>query len=119
MPDTSLLVEVDGQALDAGGLAELADVQVEEAAGEADAATLVALLRPGDDGEWESVLDALAAPRVPVAIEVARGGGAYRFEGSSAQASWRIDPDAGSQLTVKAVDRVLELDAEEKVVAWP
>jgi hypothetical protein len=52
-------------------------------------------------------------------VEISHGAGAYRFDGTSAQASWRIDPDGGSQLTVKAVDGVLDLDAEEKVVAWP
>ena len=119
MPDTTLMVEIDGQQLDPGALAELPDVQVEEAAGEADAATLVALLQSGEDGEWSGALDALAAPRAPVVIEISRGGSAYRFDGRAAQASWRIDPDGGSQLTVKAVDRVLDLDAEEKVVAWP
>lgn len=119
MPETTLLVEVDGAPLDAAVVAELADVQVEEAVDDADAATIVARLEPRDDGEWAAVLDALTSPRAPVVVEIARGASAYRFDGRAAQASWRIDADRGSELTVKAVDRVLDLDAEEKVVAWP
>ena len=38
---------------------------------------------------------------------------------SQTEAEWRIDPEGARELTVKAVDRTLELDLEEKVVAWP
>ncbi len=118
MADASLLVEIAGEAVPADELDDL-DVLVEEATAEADAATVTARLRPGDDGEWRSAIDRLAAPRTPLAIEVGLGGARYRFDGLSAEAAWSIDPERRSRLTVKALDRTLELDLEEKVVAWP
>jgi hypothetical protein len=119
MPDTRVLIELDGQPLADEDFGRLADVQVEEATDQADAATLVAPLEAGADGEWTSLLDPLTAPRVGLTVQITRGEALYRFEGQSTEASWAIDADGASQLTVKAVDRTLELDIEEKVVAWP
>jgi Phage tail baseplate hub (GPD) len=119
MPDTQLLIELDGDPVDGDDLHDLAEVQVEEATRDADAATLTARVVPGADGEWTSLLDPLVTPRTPVAVQITRGDVTYRFEGLSTEASWAIDAEGSSQLTVKAVDRTLELDLEEKVVAWP
>jgi hypothetical protein len=119
MSDTRLLVELAGDELPAEALGALSTIVVEEALDEADAATLVTLLEAGDDGEWTSVLDSLVDPRAPLAVEVSLDAVTYRFDGLSTEASWHVDPSGGSELTVKAIDRTLELDLEEKVVAWP
>ncbi len=119
MPDTRLLVEIDGDALADADLSQIGDVLAEEASDQADALTLVAQLEAGQDGEWTSILDPLTTPRTPVAVQVSRSDVLYRFEGFSTEATWEVDADGSSRLTVKAVDRTLELDAEEKVVAWP
>lgn len=119
MADTQLLIELDGDAIANEDLHDLVDIQVEEATSEADAATLTARVVPGADGEWTSLLDPLVTPRTPLVVQVTRGDVSYRFEGLSTEASWEIDAEASSRLTVKAVDRTLELDLEEKVVPWP
>jgi Phage tail baseplate hub (GPD) len=119
MSDTRLLVEVDGAELAPEALAVLSQVVVEEALDEGDAATLAARLEAGGDGEWTSVLDPLLEPLTPLVVQVSHGEASYRFDGLSTEAEWRIDPAGRSELTVKAVDRTLELDLEEKVVAWP
>jgi hypothetical protein len=119
MPDTRLKIEIDGDAVADEDLQQFLDVQVEESAEQADAATLVARIEPGSDGEWKSLLDPLVAPRTKLAVEITRGDVSYRFEGLSTEASWDIDAAGSSKLSVKAVDRTLELDLEEKVVAWP
>lgn len=113
-----MTVEIDGTPLSHAGLTELVDVQVEEATSEADAATVSARLVPDERGEWTSVLDALITPRTPLTVELERGGAVYRFEGRSTEAAWEIAPDGASRMTVKAVDRTLDMDVEEKVVAW-
>ncbi len=119
MPDTQLLIELDGDAVADADLHDLVDIQVEEATHDADAATLTANLVPGADGEWTSLLDALVTPRTPLVVQVTRGDVVYRFEGQSTEASWDIDAGGASKLTIKAVDRTLELDLEEKIHAWP
>ena len=119
MPETSLTLEIDGTPVGAEQLDRVLAVQAEEATDRADAATVTALVEAGTDGEWTSLLDPLTEPRTPLALELARGTDVYRFDGLSAEAEWELDPDGRSQLTVKALDRTLEMDAEEKVVAWP
>jgi hypothetical protein len=116
---TTLLVEIDGTELAQEDLESLSDVTVEEATDEADAATLVARVTATADGEWTSVLDPLTAPRTPLVVQVAHDDVTYRFDGYSTEASWSIDANGGSTLTVKALDRTVELSAEEKVAAWP
>ena len=121
MPDDSsqLLVEIDGSRVSDDDLRSVSEVQAEESTHVADAATIVASLEADDAGEWTSVLDAAVTPSTPVVVEISRGGTTYRFEGRSTESSWTIDPQGGSRLSVIAVDRTLELDLEEKVVAWP
>lgn len=119
MSDTQLLIEIDGVAVDAADLDKLIDIQVEESSDQADAVTLVARVEAGADGEWVSLLDALVAPRTPVVVQVGLGDVSYRFEGLSTEAGWDIDAGGASRVTVKGIDRTLELDLEEKVVAWP
>ena len=119
MPETRLTVEIDGTPLSRDDIeSALVDIQLEEATGDADAATLTALLRSDPRGGWSSVLDPLTEPKTKVAIELERGGGSYRFEGCSTQASWQIAAGGESRLTVKAIDRTIEMNVEEKVVAW-
>lgn len=119
MPDTHLTLEIDGSPVAADALAQMLEVQAEEAADEADAATVTATLEPGAQGDWTSFLDPLGTPRTPIAIELARGSASYRFEGLSTEAEWQIAPDGVSRLTVKAIDRTLDMNVEEKVVSWP
>lgn len=116
---TTLLVEIDGEAVADADLEALLELRVEEATGEADAATLLARVDASAKGEWRSPLDALARPRTPLAIELTTGRAGYRFEGYSAEAGWDLDAQGDSRLTVKAVDKTLDLDADEKVVTWP
>lgn len=119
MPDTQLLIELDGEAVAGEDLDQLLDVQVEEAFEEADAVTLVARVEPGADGEWTSLLDPLLTPQTPVAVEVSHGEASYRFDGLSTEAAFQFDAQGSSRLTAKAVDGTLQLDLEEKVVSWP
>jgi len=119
MPETRLLIEIAGEAVAAEDLEQLLDVQVEESSDEADAATLVARVEAGADGEWTSLLDPLIVSQTPVVVEVTRGDTSYRFDGLSTEATWEFDAEGASRLVVKAIDRTLELDLEEKVVAWP
>jgi len=119
VPDSRLLVELDGDRLSDDALRSLVEVQIEESLDVADAATLVATLDADPTGEWVSVLDPLLTPSTPLVVQVTRGDASYRFEGRSTEASWTIDPEGASRLSVSAVDRTLELDLEEKVVAWP
>lgn len=117
--NSRLLIEIDGEAVPDADLEAFAEVAVEEAVDEADAATLTASMAAAPDGEWPSVLDPLVTPRTPVAVQVSHGETVYRFDGLSTEAGWEIDAQGASRLTVKAVDRSLDLDLEEKVVAWP
>jgi hypothetical protein len=119
MSDTRLTLEIDGSPVVADDLAQVLEVQAEEASDEADAATVSVALSADAQGEWTSLLDPLATPRTPLVIELARGSASYRFEGSSTEAEWQVAPDGVSRLTVKAVDRTLDMNVEEKVVAWP
>lgn len=116
---TNLLLEIDGTAVTADDLDTVLEVRVEEATAEADALTVTARLRATPEGGWESVLDPLAAPRTPVAVTLARGDVSYRFDGYSTEAGWHIDSRGSSKITLKAIDRVLDLDAEETIAAWP
>lgn len=119
MPDSRLLVELNGDRLSDEDLRSLVEVQIEESLDVADAATLVGTLDADPTGEWGSVLDPLLTPSTPVVVQISRGDTAYRFEGRSTEASWTFEPETASRLSVSAVDRTLELDLEEKVVAWP
>jgi hypothetical protein len=118
MPETRLTVEVDGDQLSDDDLRELGEIQAEEAADKADAAVLTAGLSAASDGSWTCVLDPLAAPETPIAVELSHGDASYRFDGLSAEAAWTVDPEGPSQMTIKAQDRTLELDREEKVTVW-
>jgi hypothetical protein len=116
---TTLTVEIDGTTLTDADLEPLVEVQAEEAADTADAVTLMARVEAGADGEWTSLLDPLTSPRTPVVVGLTRGGANYRFDGRSTEADWDLDAAGASQLTVKAIDRSLDMDAIEKVTAWP
>jgi hypothetical protein len=116
---TTLLLQIDGTTVDTADLEPLVEVRAEEATGEADAVTLIARVDPSAAGEWQSLLDPLASPRTPLVVQLSRGGASYRFDGYSTEAVWDLDAEGFSRLTVKAIDRSLDLDAEEKVVAWP
>ncbi|MDI2131688.1 hypothetical protein [Yinghuangia seranimata] len=119
MAVTHLFLELGGREVGAEELASVAELSVEEATYEADALTMTVALAPTDAGEWTGLLDAVAAPKARIVAEFTRGAGSYRFDGVAAEAEWKIDAEGGSRLTVKAVDRSLEMDAVEKVTAWP
>ncbi len=116
---TMLLLEIDGAEVEREDLDALVEVRAEEATREADAATLTVRVDPTDDGEWASLADALVTPRTPLVVQLTCGDAVYRFDGYSTEASWQLDAMGSSALTVKALDRTLDLDAEEKVVGWP
>jgi hypothetical protein len=119
MPDTQLLVEIDGTAVEADAITQLVEVIAEEAVDAADAVSVVAAVDAGADGQWTSLLDPLTAPRTPLVVGITRGDVAYRFDGSSTEADWQLDAAGASQLTIKAIDKTLDMDAEEKIAAWP
>jgi hypothetical protein len=116
---SKLLLEIDGTTVEGGDLDALVELRAEEATHEADALTVVARVEPDAAGEWPSLLDALVTPRTPVVAQISRGDAGYRFDGYSAEAVWELDAEGSSTLTVKAIDRSLDLDAEEKITAWP
>ena len=119
MPDTCLHLELDGAEVSRTDLPRVLEVQVEEAADAADGASVVARIEAGDDGNWTSVLDRLTDPETPLVLAVSHGEVHYRFDGLSTEAAWQLDAAGSSRLTVKAVDRTLELDREEKTLSWP
>ena len=118
MPDTRIIVELDGDQVSDDDLRGIGEIQVEEAADAADAAALTAAVEASDDGSWTSLLDPLTTPETALAIEISHGDATYRFDGLSTQAAWTIDPESASLLQIKALDHMLELDREEKIVAW-
>lgn len=119
MPDSRLLVEVDGTTVGDDDLLALAEVTVEESVDAGDAVHIAASVNAGDDGQWTSLLDPLVTPRTPLVVGITNGDVAYRFEGSSTEAEWTIDATGSSSLSVKAIDRTLDMDVAEAVVAWP
>jgi hypothetical protein len=116
---TRVAVTVAGRPLSGADLDAVVQLQVEEAAEEPDAAVITTRLEPGSDGAWAGALDRARRTRAPLVVELQHPSGSYRLSGRVAQAAWTLDVDAGSTLTVKALDRVLDLDAEERVRAWP
>jgi hypothetical protein len=119
MNETYLRVDVDGEdvtrdLLDAGG-----QIEVEEALDEADGAVLTVGVEPDDAGEWTSVLDELAVPDTRLTISVEAADASFVFAGVVVSASWVLDADAVSQLTVKAVGLATTMDRVERVVPWP
>lgn len=119
MPDTRLLVEVDGTTVGDEDLLALAEVVVEESTDAGDAVHISAAVDAGDGGQWTSLLDPLVTPRTALVVGITNGDVSYRFEGSSTEAEWVIDAAGSSSLAVKAIDRTLDMDAAELVVAWP
>ncbi len=118
MADTHLVAELNGddqtkQLLEAGAV-----IDVEEAIGEPDAASISVGIEATDDGEWASMLDSLAAPDAELQIRVERPTGTYTFSGLVVAASWTIDSEGDSQLVVRAIDRTVEMDRVERVVPW-
>ncbi len=119
MPDSRLAVEIDGDALDDDAAAALVEVVAEEAIDAADAVSIASSLAPDASGQWTSALDSLATPRTPLVVTITQGDVSYRFEGASTEADWQIDAGGSSQLSVRALDKTLEMDAEEHVKSWP
>ena len=116
---SQLELVLDGRAVAESDLEPLLELQAEEAIDQADAVTISARLEPRPDGSWSSLLDPVTVPNTPMTVRIARGGVEYRFEGCSAEAAWHVDTEAGSRLTVKAIDLTQQMDLEEKVVPWP
>ncbi|MEV0319767.1 contractile injection system protein, VgrG/Pvc8 family [Streptomyces sp. NPDC050658] len=119
MASTRMLIEIDGSEPDRDALDALIEVRAEEATDEADAAVVTVRVDPDASGGWPSLLDPLVTPRTPLTVRLERDGRSYRFEGYSAEALWDLDAEGRSTLTVKAIDRTIDLDREEKAVAWP
>jgi hypothetical protein len=119
VPDSRLLVEVDGTTVGDDDLLALVEVTVEESVDAGDAVHIAASVDPDAGGQWTSLLDPLTTPRTPLVVGITNGDVSYRFEGSSTEAEWVIDAGGSSSLAVKAIDRTLDMDAVEQVVAWP
>lgn len=119
MPNSTLALEIDGNPLSPDDLAAVVEVVAEEATDMADAMSVVVVIEPGTDGKWPSLLDPLVTPLTAVKATVANSGVSYHFDGRSTEAAWELNASGASKLTVKAVDRSLDMDREEKVVAWP
>lgn len=116
--DVLVSLKIDGDAVSDADLAAIVDIQAEEGVDLGDALILAAEIRPRADGEWASPIDRLAMPGVKVSMELRSGSFVYRFEGTSAQAEWKKEGTAPPRLTVKAIDKSAELDAEERAKAW-
>ncbi|MGH1491150.1 MAG: hypothetical protein ACRBK7_17445 [Acidimicrobiales bacterium] len=118
MADTNVVIEVNGEDLTQTLLESGAEVDVEEAIDEPDAASVTIGLEATDDGQWVSVLDELAAPDAELVVRVV-GTDAYTFSGLVVGASWTIDAEGASQMVIRAMDRSVEMDRVEHVVPWP
>ncbi len=116
--DVAVSLTIDSSPIQGPDLAAIMDIQVEEGVNLGDALVLVAEIRPKPDGEWATPIDRLCAPAVPVTCDLRSGSFAYHFDGRSAQAEWKKEGTSAPKLTVKALDRSAELDAEEKVAGW-
>ncbi len=119
MADTTVVAELNGDdrtkdLLEAGAL-----IDVEEAIGEPDAASISVGIEAADDGEWTTMIDDLAAPDAELRVQVERTSGTYTFAGLVVGATWTIDAEGDSQLVVRAIDRTVEMDRVERVVPWP
>jgi phage protein D len=119
VPDSSLALVIDGNQLSASDLSAVVEVVAEEAADMADALSVAVAIEPGTDGKWSSLLDPLVTPRTAVTAAITNGSVTYHFDGRSTEAIWDLNASGRSQLTIKAIDRSLDMDSEEKVVAWP
>lgn len=119
MADTTVVAELNGedrtrQLLEAGALFE-----VEESMDEPDAASISVGIEATEDGEWTTIIDDLAAPDAELVVRVERASGVYTFSGLVVGATWTIDAEGESQLVVRALDRTVAMDREERVVPWP
>lgn len=119
MSDTRLTIEVNGDDVTEALLAAGAQVEVEEAIDEPDAASVTVGVEPTRSGEWPSPLDDLAAPGAELVVTIRRATTAYAFSGIVVGATWTIAPDGPSQLVCRALDRTVEMDRDERVVPWP
>jgi hypothetical protein len=118
MGDTQVTIEIDGSPLADAAVRQLVEIQVEDSALDADAASVTAPLLADSGGEWSSLVDAMAEPRTALVVTLKRGDAEYRFDGLATDAAWRIEPGDQSQMTAKAVDRTIEMNLEEKVTDW-
>lgn len=118
MADTRVTIELGGDDVSDDVLRAGAQIEVEEAIGEPDAATITVALAPTSDGEWPSPIDALTIPDAELRVRVEHGDVAYTFAGIAVGATWTIAPDGTSQLVCRALDHTVEMDRVERTVAW-
>lgn len=118
MSDTRCTIELAGRDASENLLRAGAQVEVEEAIGEPDAASLTLAITPTADGDWPSALDELTTPGAELRVRVEHDDVAYTFDGLAVGASWTISPNAGSQIVCRALDRSAEMDRVERTVAW-
>lgn len=119
MSDTRVTIEIAGNDVSADVLRAGAQIDVEEAIGEPDAASVTIAIEPTTEGDWPSAIDALAAPGAALRVRVEHDDVAYTFDGIAVGASWTIAPNGASQIVCRALDRAAEMDREERTVAWP
>ena len=119
MADSRATIEIGGTDVSTDVLRAGAQVEVEEAIGEPDAATITMSISPTDDGEWPSALDGLAEPGVELTVRIEHDEVTYTFAGVAVGATWTIAPDGDSTLVCRALDHTVDMDRAERVVAWP
>ncbi len=119
MSDTRVTIEITGSDVTDDVLRAGAQIEVEEAIGEPDAASVTLSISPTSEGEWPSLLDDLASPGAELRIRVERDDVTYTFAGIAVGASWTIAPNGASQIVCRALDHTAEMDRVERTVAWP
>ena len=119
MSDTRATIEIGGSDVSEEVLRAGARIEVEEAIGEPDAATISVAITPTAEGEWPSIIDDLATPSAELRVTVEHDDVVYTFAGLAIGATWTIAPAGYSEVVCRALDHTVEMDRVERTVAWP
>ena len=119
MAESRATIEIDGTDVSDDLLRAGAEVEVDEAIGEPDAATVTMSITATAEGEWPSPIDALTTPGAELRVRVEHDDVAYTFAGVTVSAAWTIAPDGASSVVCRALDHTVDMDRVERVVAWP
>ena len=87
MSDTRATIEIAGSDVSEELLRGGAQIEVEEAIGEPDAASVTVAVEATKDGEWPSPIDQLAAPGAELRVRVEHDDETYTFDGSAVGAT--------------------------------
>jgi hypothetical protein len=122
MADARYNVFLDGQRLEAGLLALLRRIEVRESDSEPTIATLRFKLAQRPSGEYAPIDDAVFAPAVKLAVELAAPGGmpVRLFEGFVTHVRPHFQGiEADCYVEVIGMDAAVLLDAHERVATYP